>query len=336
MMADEPLLLAVDGGQTSTLALVATTDGTIIGSGRGGPSNHINEPGWRARLETALHDCLDSAIESAGATWADIGFVCMGISGATGITFDVAREIVPAACPLEVHKDIITALAGASRLAASGVIVIAGTGGVAYGKLADGRNALSDGWGYIMGDEGGAYSIGIAALRAAARAHDQRGVDTVLLPLILQRFAKPILREVRIAIHAGEIERPQIAALAAMVTGAAQDGDAVSAQILADAGRGLALGALGVLRQLEQVERGMAIYYTGGVFRAGDFVLQTLESTLKAESPNSTLQPAEFNPIVGGLFMVLKLAGVELNDDIVATIRRTLPPDAIEKFITPL
>ncbi|MEO8394742.1 MAG: hypothetical protein ABI700_17235, partial [Chloroflexota bacterium] len=77
----QKFVLAVDGGQSSTLALLAGLDGTILASGRGGPSNHYNEPGGPQRLESALRDSTGQVVQAAGLSAEAITHVCLGMSG---------------------------------------------------------------------------------------------------------------------------------------------------------------------------------------------------------------------------------------------------------------
>ena len=61
-----------------------------------------------------------------------------------------------------------------------GVVVIAGTGSIAYGRNERNQAARAGGWGYMLGDEGSGYWIGRAALRAVLREADRRGPATQL------------------------------------------------------------------------------------------------------------------------------------------------------------
>ena len=58
-----PIVVAVDGGQSSTLALVAEGYGHILGVGWGGPSNHVHEPGGVERLQSALRFLYDPLVQ---------------------------------------------------------------------------------------------------------------------------------------------------------------------------------------------------------------------------------------------------------------------------------
>jgi N-acetylglucosamine kinase-like BadF-type ATPase len=324
-----PIVVAVDGGQSSTLALVAEGSGRILGIGWGGPSNHIHEPGGVERLQSALHNSITEALHNAGHIVEQVNYVCLGLSGVSPIAGQFTRELLPSA-EILLHHDAVTALAGAS-VGQPGVIVIAGTGAVAYGERTDGVTARTSGWGYIMGDEGSAYDIGCGALRAAAQASDGRGRTTALLDRIPPHFGREDLRAVHRGIYSNQITRPEIAGLTRVVSEAAQAGDDVALHLLKTAGEHLAIAAAAVLEKLEMLEKGMGVHTTGGVFLAGEGVLASFKSALHARSPNSTVREAAFSPIIGGLLLALRAAGTALDDHILQTIQTTLPPAAISK-----
>src|SRR5574338_329923 len=95
MLRDETFVAAVDGGQSSTLALIAALDGQIIGVGRGGASNHIHEPGGLERLTSALTDSLTNALNVARQPPEQIINACLGLSGGAEIAHGIAARLLP-------------------------------------------------------------------------------------------------------------------------------------------------------------------------------------------------------------------------------------------------
>jgi N-acetylglucosamine kinase-like BadF-type ATPase len=265
----------------------------------------------------------------------------MGMTGGPQQAYEIMSQIMPQAKILA-HKDMVTALAGAS-IARPGVVVIAGTGSVAYGRLETGQEMYRGGWGYIMGDEGSAYDIGRNALRAACQASDGRlgtvgwveqepfpffaASDTRLVNDIPAHFGMKTLRELHHAIYSSKISRPQIARLAAVVTAAAQHGDEVARSILATAGQDLAKAALAVISALDRKRKGIEVYVTGGVFQAGPFVLDPFREMLQ----RYPIHRGAFSPVVGALFLALQAAQTALTDNVIHAIRRSLPENAVSK-----
>lgn len=325
----EELVLAVDGGQSRTLALIATPEGHILGSGLSGPANHVHEPGGMARMHRALRDAIGQAFEQAGLPPDRVRSACFGMTGGAEVVPQVVGAFLKSD-HLTAYDDMVTALAGAS-LAQPGVVVIAGTGAIAYGRTADGRQARSGGWGYIMGDEGSAYDLGIQTLRAATQAQDGRGPATSLLAAVPAHFGLADMPAVREAVYSPAIGRPQIASLARVAAQAAAGGDAVARALFVQAGQSLAQAALAVLARLEMVEQGMPVYPTGGVFQAGPLILEPFGATLGQASPKSEIREAAFAPVIGALLMALQQAGLSIDNGVVQSIRTTLPALARSK-----
>lgn len=323
-------VIAVDGGQSSTLALAALTDGRIVGSGHAGPSNHIHEPGGMARLENALRQSIGEALAAAQQPAEAVVSACLGMTGAWDEARGMAQRILPRAAVQSWH-DSVTALAGAST-ARPGIVVIAGTGSVAYGRLADGREAKAGGWGYIMGDEGSGYDIGRAALSMATQASDGRIAPTLLAQAIPAHFQMADLYAVHRAIYSGQIDRPQIAGLAQVVAAAAAAGDACARGLLDDAGGHLARAALTVSARLGGRAAGLtAVYPTGGVFQPGGQVTAAFRAAVEADAAGLRVEAAAFSPVVGALLLALQAAGTALDGPVLAAVRATLPAAAVSK-----
>ncbi|MBL8146649.1 MAG: ATPase [Anaerolineae bacterium] len=321
------LILGVDGGQSSTAALLANSDGRVLGTGAGGPANHIHEPGGVQRMENSLRDAVRSAFASAGLEAGHVASACFGMTG--------GMELVPALTPrfldaerLTVHHDTVTALAGASR-GQPGLLVISGTGAIAYGRAADGGEARSGGAGYLMGDEGSGYWIGVQALRALARAVDGRGPDTVLAVEVPAALGQADFAGVHRAVYSQTVDRPGIAALAVVVGRAAQSGDAVARAIVAEAGAQLAEITLAVLRQLPMLQPN--IYPTGGVLQASSPVLESFRSALLAAVPTATIHLPAYPQVVGALIVARQQLTGPLPDSFYRQLEATLPEQVQRK-----
>jgi N-acetylglucosamine kinase-like BadF-type ATPase len=323
------IVLGVDGGQSSTLALVAAPNGEILGTGLAGPANHIHEPGGPQRLERALSQAVAHALQNADCDPAQVRYACLGMTGGA----EFARQIVLRSLPnaqVVAYDDMVTALAGGS-IAKAGVVVVAGTGSVAYGRLDDGREARAGGWGYLIGDEGSAYDLARRALQAASHAVDGRGQATMLVKAIPQYFQLSTFADVRDVVYTPAVTRSRIAGLARVVAEEAKQGDAICISLLAGAGRALAHMALAVIARLQQTEAGMNIYLSGGVFQAADLVIRPLRETLQASSPASHVQKARYSSAVGALFLALRVAGLSLDDDVLKRLEASMPNVALSK-----
>src|SRR5438552_5762453 len=177
--------LGVDGGQSSTAAVIGDELGRVIGIGRGGPSNHVGAAEGRAKFVSAIQECVNAACAQAGLDPLSARFTsaCLGFSGGPADKESIVNEILSSERTLVTHDGLI-ALSGATA-GQPGLIAIAGTGSFAFGRNAAGETARAGGWGYIFGDEGGGFYITRQALRAALRFEECWGPATTLRSMFL-------------------------------------------------------------------------------------------------------------------------------------------------------
>jgi N-acetylglucosamine kinase-like BadF-type ATPase len=247
------LLIGVDGGGSKTRALAADLEARVLGRGSAGPSNYhaVGVEAARAALDAAIN----AALADAGASAAErpaalcLGLAGMGRPGDLSIIEAWAEARYPG-LPVIIVPDAQLALA-AGTPGGWGLALISGTGALAFGADQAGRMSRSGGWGYVLGDEGSGYAIGLAALRAVARASDGRAPSTALTPAILKHWSLESLQDLVKRVYQSPTQRSDIAGLAALVHTVAQEGDAVAQALLRDAGRELALAAHAVARNLE-------------------------------------------------------------------------------------
>jgi len=244
-------VLGIDGGGSKTLALVAAVDGEVLGRGEAGPSNY-QVTGLEAAL-ASLEDAAEAALVSAGRDRTDLVAACVGLAGVARPTDRKrlaawAEHFLPRV-PVMIANDAQLVMA-AGTLHGWGVAVICGTGSIALGRSPDGRSARAGGWGYLLGDEGSGYAIGLACLRAVLRAYDGRGPQTELTRLVLARYGLDDPSGLVARTYEGAAAPASVAALAALVEAAGLAGDAVARGILRDAGSELALAARAVIQQL--------------------------------------------------------------------------------------
>lgn len=231
------LIVGVDGGGTKTTALSADVDGRIVHQGTAGPSNY-HTVGFETACE-AIETAVSAALLNAG-----LAALCLGLAG-VGRQEDVlrfqawAKEKYPDIPLLVVNDAEILLAAGASDRA--GLALVCGTGSIVYGRTADGRLVRAGGWGYLFGDEGSGYAIGVASLKAVMWAEDGRGRPTLLTSLILERRQLKTAQDLIRSIYGADSPRTEIAGLADLAERAAAQGDAVARSILDQAAKDLAL-----------------------------------------------------------------------------------------------
>ncbi|RPJ51490.1 MAG: hypothetical protein EHM21_02595 [Chloroflexi bacterium] len=311
-----PFYLGIDGGQTSTLAVISDRQGNLCGVGNAGPSNHIHEPGGMERLRSALADSIGIASAAISLFENNPGHkphfraACCGMTGGV----DYVPSLISDYAEIErlvTHVDIVTAQAGALA-GQPGVVVIAGTGSIAYGVDATGRSARAGGWAYLFGDEGSAYDIGCQALTAAARMSDGRGPDTMLLARILEHFHAEQFWDVRTLVYSAGFERAQVAKLAPLACQVAKEGDQAAQEIFDRAGVSLGEIALAVLRKLE-ITADAQVACVGGVFNAGRLIIEPLTRFFEMRWPGVMVRTPVFAPVIGAILLALRADGVELD-----------------------
>jgi glucosamine kinase len=119
-------VLGIEGGQTSALAVQVTENGEIVGVGRSGPANHLDEPGGPERRRQALTEAIAGAYAAAGVTSPTALAACCGMTGSVALGADIIHGVVFVA-KVRVERDVVTALAGGTA-GQPGVVIIAGTG----------------------------------------------------------------------------------------------------------------------------------------------------------------------------------------------------------------
>jgi N-acetylglucosamine kinase-like BadF-type ATPase len=299
--------LGVDGGQSSTTAVIGDELGSVIGIGCGGPSNHVGAAEGRAKFVNAVGQCVNAACAEAGVDLANTRFAsaCLGFSGGPADKESIVNEILSSERTLVTHDGLI-ALSGATA-GQPGLITIAGTGSFAFGRNAAGETARAGGWGYIFGDEGGGFFITRQALRAALRFEEGWGPTTVLRSMFLEATGAPDINALLHRFYTTEFSRPRIAEFSRVVNDAATSGDEVARAILEDAAQQLAIIAAAVRQQLFEAGEDTIVAYVGGVFRS-TILLERFRALLEG-AMNRVMAPL-YGPAAGALLEAYRAAGV--------------------------
>jgi N-acetylglucosamine kinase len=299
-------VIGLDAGGTKTVCLLADEHGQIVARSRGDGAN-LQAMG-ELQVEKVLHDLMDQAIGNR-----DIvpGAICLGMAGVDrpndfAVVNAIMKRIGFKARVVIVNDALIALETGAPGK--PGVVVISGTGSIAYGRNAAGEAARSGGWGYALGDEGSGYWIGRAALRAVLRAADHRGPRTMLTSMLLEHFnvSEPqlILHEV----YHHHLTPAAIGALASCVHTAFSQGDQAATGILRGAADELEGAALSVARRLELIGESFSFILSGGIFRAVPWLHEELARRLPGGAPHSITMLLEREPAEGAVTLALQEA----------------------------
>jgi N-acetylglucosamine kinase-like BadF-type ATPase len=302
------LFLGVDGGQSSTTALIGDETGRVLGAGSGGPCNHIGKAEGGAKLKRALTECVSLACAQAGLEFARMRFeaACFGMSGGPEDKAAIIAEILQIGTLVNTD-DAVIALSGATA-GEPGIITIAGTGSIAFGRNDAGRTARAGGWGYIFGDEGGGFDIARQALRAALRSEEGWGPPTTLRDLLLDATQSRSANEALHRFYTDEWPRSRVAKLAQLVDSAAAEGDAVAGDILLAAAQQLAELTASVRGQLWDRGAALTVAYIGGVFRSA--LLRERFRMLVELEEGSRCAPPVYSPAAGALLEAYRALGL--------------------------
>jgi N-acetylglucosamine kinase-like BadF-type ATPase len=237
----------------------------VLGRGAGGPSN-IQAVGEDAALRE-LNTAVAGAFHSAKIARIPVAAASLGLAGIDLDGIDVIRgwaSLVDLAEKVSVANDA-TLLFAAGTPEGWGVAVVCGTGSIAFALDRSGKEARAGGWGYLMGDEGSAFRLGLLGLRAACRRADGIGEPTRLLDAYLARLGTKDPRDFIPAVYRGAWDKAAIAGLAPIVLELASAGDAVARAIFESESLELARTVAGAVVNGNLPREGVPVALTGGL-----------------------------------------------------------------------
>lgn len=291
----------IDGGQSSTAAVIGDERGRIVGRGEAGPADEVAQGPDSSRMHDALLDALQAARDSAGLP-AQTHFeaIVAGVSGYEGRVYGKVPQL-PATRLVLMH-DAPVAHAGALA-GRPGIVVIAGTGSVVYATDGE-RGWTLGGWGYLFGDEGSAFWFACNAIRAAMYGEDN-GIDpNDARERICRYFGVTSLRALARAFYSGEVSRDRIASYASELAVWPAQWPLVRTDALEGATR------LAMLVR-EAVVRGAPprVALVGGMFSDEDFATDVCEQ-IKRWLPQAEILAPRYDPAAGALLLAYREAGI--------------------------
>jgi N-acetylglucosamine kinase len=301
--------IGVDGGASKTAAIVVDEHGKTLGSGLAGGSNHL-----RVGIEEATRNverAVNIAMVEAGVALRQVEYAYCGIAGADhpvhrARVVDSLSVFFPRGNFI-VDTDARIALTGAIGFGA-GIVVISGTGSVAFGRNATGDEARAGGWGPTLGDEGSGFWIAREGLSAIVRAHDGRGFATVMTELLCHEYQMCAPDDLPAFVYAATTHVDDIARYGKLVIEAAQSNDSVAREILARGGSELAECVLAIARKLHMTDTAFPVAYVGGAFHAGELLLDPMRLRLQRDAPASSLTAPLRPPVEGAAMMAMRAA----------------------------
>jgi len=328
------LYAGFDGGGTRTTCVLCDAEGEVLGVGSGGRANYhdVGVPSAISSLKRAFAGALGRSAVGKGAIRLDACFGLAGLDSPKDLatmrgavrSMRLARRAAGGGRRDMVENDWRTAVAGAF-IDEPGVTLIAGTGCVAAAQSEAGRVvARVGGWGHLVDDRGSAYDIGRDALYAAMRDYDGRGPKTVLLKLVMEKLHARGPQGIIAKVYWNGMSVSEIASLSQVVGRAASEGDEVAVGILRQKGAILGELVVSAASRLKMLDTSFGVCFNGGVFKAGQPILDPLKETIRWAAPLARVVEAKLPPACGAVVLLLRRAGVDVNGKMVARLRSSL------------
>ena len=297
-----PYFLGIDGGGSKTSCLLGDEQ-SVLASATGPGSNPIRVGEERSRQ--TLFAVVREACAAGKVQPSQITRTCIGMAGAGRPQIEkhvraILADLVGG--EIEVLGDMAIALEAAFR-GGPGLIVVAGTGSIAYGRNERGETARAGGWGFAISDEGSGHWIGRAAVAGAMRAHDL-GENSVLVSSIMNTWHLGSRDDV--VRTANAIPPPDFAELLPQVLTAAAGGDSRANEILTQAATELAQLARIVAERLWRTQQAFRVALAGGVFQNSPLVRQVFSNSLRAVHPEAEIDAKVIEPAEGALWLARK------------------------------
>jgi glucosamine kinase len=305
-------VFGIDGGGTSSRLRIEAPDGELIyRSESGGTNLASNLPETvSANVATLFAQAYasEAGLERAG---------CIaGFAANAGVGNDCSRESFAAlvrkatglACPVSAGNDAEAALVGALG-DTEGLLLIAGTGSIAYGRLRDGTHARAGGWGHILGDEGSAYRIALDAVGRSLRSLEGRDLPSALHAGALAFFGAAEPLDLIPIFYGGFLDKAVVARFARKVGEARDRGDELALDIFDRAVRELAGLVASVESQLGTRLRSRRIALCGGLLENDSTFRAELARRLAETSPSVAIVEARADAATGACALARAMIG---------------------------
>ncbi|MCA0452890.1 MAG: hypothetical protein LCI00_02815 [Chloroflexi bacterium] len=299
-------LVGIDGGGSTVRVVVTGSDFTILGEATDTTANP-NIVGREVALQT-IQAAIQRAVAAANLTLEDISAVGIGVAGADSSHSEawvraVVQGVLPAAevAPSSDHEIALVGAHGQRR----GILVLAGTGSLASGVGASGEYVLVGGRGYLLGDEGSGYWMGMEAFKTVVRAYDGRAPETSLTALLLAHFNLPdVPAVIPWLYHSGISRNKEIAGFAGTVLQQAEQGDPVSTDIIRRAAEELALSVRALRHHFDM--EALPIAFAGGLLTVENPLSLKLCQLL--DLPD--LPRPQYPPVIGAAILAFSKLGL--------------------------
>ena len=296
-MKREDFVCGIDGGGTRTTAICCNLQGNEISRRIFGPFN-LNSIGEQA-FEKLLNDII-LFLKDVGTCRG----LCIGAAGVNNLRMAqmVEKVFSGTGIPYRLLGDQEIAHTGALD-GREGIILIAGTGSVCFGKNSAGKSAMAGGWGHLLGDEGSGYGLGLDALAAVARQIDGYGRPTVLTDMIAEEFG--LDSPEKIVSYVYSKDKSAVAGISHLLDRACIENDRVAVEIIRHNAEGLADIVQAVSKRLEMPSCNVALL--GGLLEHPTCLKAEFVHLLKETNPGLKCVAPLHSAVQGAVMEALKL-----------------------------
>jgi N-acetylglucosamine kinase-like BadF-type ATPase len=297
-------IIGIDGGGTKTHCLVTDMEGNFLYECSGGASNFLVQ--GMEKVSETIFGLIENSKKRLNINYSDIKIILLGTSGA-GRKSDAARlekvfseysskQGAEFNC-FKVESDAAIALEGAFS-GKPGCILIAGTGSILFCKDEDGRIQRIGGFGKLLGDEGGGYSIGKKGLTALSKELDGRSENGIIAKLASEKFGITSAEKLIEEVYLNKIEIPVFAPL---VLEAATKGDTEALKILDEESEELVLHVMAMIKKAGNAALNVA--FIGGLINNDNIYSRTLRKKMLLEISDINIKEPDYSPAMGAILM---------------------------------
>ncbi len=318
-----PYVFGIDGGASNSRAILITDTGRVVNVAKG-PGVNYHEVG-ASNVSATISRLYTESLDTAHARADECRGVCIGLAG-------VGREQDRA-----IMKPLLDDMFGTNNylllsdaeialtsgtLSESGIVIIAGTGTIIFGRNEEGRESRIGGHGPLLSDEGSGYRIALAGLRTVVRNYDGFEEPTLITKHVLDNLKLKTVEELVNWVYSSTATRKKIAALAANVIQAANEDDPVADEIINHEADELALGVK-VLKKKLGLPDCFDLVLSGGLFNSSSYYRQIVRRKILYLLPGANVVSPQLEPVIGAGLYAMHQAGIIIDNDLLDTIRRT-------------
>lgn len=315
--------LGIDGGGTKTAFEIIDERGNILSSVKTSTCSYLQI--GKENFGKVIREGAEAICKRLGVSLPDISYTCIGIPSFGEIISDdpdlihITKKILGS--NVKCVNDVVVAWAG-SLGCEPGINLLAGTGSMGYGVDQKGNYARSGGWGHYGGDEGSAHWLGKKLIELFTKQADGRLQKGATYDIVRDQFGLTYDFEfISILYDQLKCKRDEVAKLQLLLNKAADQGDCCAIDLYRQAAYELSLIVVAIINALDfEKDRPITVSYSGGVFKAGNFVFSPLIDDLR--DYNIELREPLLTPATGAALYAFLNAGGKKSEEIVENLRR--------------